>query len=215
MTSLTIAAPPLGGLAILVRMPDRSDRTRVDERPARAVLDAAMLRVGRGDQAAFAQIYDAVAPRVFGLVLRILVDRSQAEEVTQEVFLDMWRKSPGFDADRGSAIGWVLQLAHSKAVDRVRASQSQRDRDERVGLRDLPRDFDVVAEAAETSIESERVARALGTLSEPQREALELAYYGGLTQREIAERVDAPLGTVKTRLRDGMQRLRAALGVTA
>lgn len=216
MTSVasTLVRPRIGGAAILVRMPERSDARAPVGAPLRDELDAAMTRVGAGDQPAFAEVYDALAPRVFGLVLRVLVDRAQAEEVAQEVLLDIWRKAPSFDASRGSAVGWALQLAHSRAVDRVRSSQAQRDRDERIGTRDLPTDFDAVSEAADVRIESERVHAALEGLPAPQREALLLAYYGGLTQSEIAERLSTPLGTIKTRLRDGMIRLRAALGVT-
>ncbi|GAA2172807.1 ECF RNA polymerase sigma factor SigK [Agrococcus versicolor] len=172
------------------------------------------MRVAAGDREAFATVYDALSARVFGLVLRVLVDRSQAEEVTQEVFVDMWRKAPTYDSARGSAIGWALALAHSKAVDRVRSSQSQRDRDERIGIRDSVAPFDVVSEAADVRLEGKRVREALETLTEAHREAIVLAYYGGLTQTEIAERLQTPLGTVKTRLRDGMIRLRAAMGVS-
>jgi len=177
-------------------------------------VDEALVRVAGGDREAFAVVYDALAARVFGLVLRVLVDRSQAEEVTQEVFVDMWRKAQSFDPARGSAIGWSLALAHSKAVDRVRSSQAQRDRDERIGIRDAAAPFDVVSETVDVKVEGDRVRAALATLTEAHREAIVLAYFGGLTQTEIAERLDAPLGTVKTRLRDGMIRLRAALGVS-
>lgn len=184
--------------------------------PARRAndVDEALVRVAGGDRQAFAIVYDALAARVFGLVLRVLVDRSQAEEVTQEVFVDMWRKAPSYDASRGSAVGWALALAHSKAVDRVRSSQAQRDRDERIGIRDSVAPFDVVSEAADVRLEGDRVRTALESLSEAHREAIVLAYYGGLTQSEIAERLQTPLGTVKTRLRDGMIRLRAAMGVS-
>lgn len=177
-------------------------------------VDEALVCVAGGDREAFAVVYDALSARVFGLVLRVLVDRSQAEEVTQEVFVDMWRKAQSFDPARGSAVGWALALAHSKAVDRVRASQAQRDRDERIGIRDAASPFDVVSEVVEVKVEGARVREALATLTEAHREAIVLAYYGGLTQTEIAERLDTPLGTIKTRLRDGMMRLRTALKVS-
>ncbi|WP_347753880.1 ECF RNA polymerase sigma factor SigK [Agrococcus sp. ProA11] len=177
-------------------------------------LEQCLVRAAVGDQRAFAELYDAAAPRVFGLVLRILVDRAQAEEVVQEVFLEAWRRAQRFDPERGAAISWLLQIAHARAVDRVRASQSQRDRDARIGVRDTNVPVDEVAERVETSMESARAKRALAELSPAQREAIELAYFGGLTQTEIAERIGAPLGTVKTRMRDGMRRLREILGVT-
>lgn len=177
-------------------------------------LEQCLVQAAGGDERAFAQLYDATAPRVFGLVLRILIDRSQAEEVAQEVYLEVWRRAARFDPNRGAAISWLLQIAHARAIDRVRASQSQRDRDARIGMRDTAVPIDEVAERVETSFESEKARRALSELSGPQREAIELAYFGGLTQAEIAERIGAPLGTVKTRMRDGMRRLREILGVT-
>ena len=199
--------------ALLLVAPDRPRRPAILERVA-IDLEQCIARSAAGDERAFAELYDATAPRVFGLVLRILVDRAQAEEVAQEVYLEAWRRAERFDANRGAAIGWLLQIAHARAVDRVRASQAQRDRDARIGLRDTDVPVDEVAERVETSLESARARRALGELSEAQREAIELAYFGGLTQTEIAERLGTPLGTVKTRMRDGMRRLREILGVT-
>ncbi len=171
-------------------------------------------RVGAGDREAFGELYDQTAARVFGLVRRLVVDPAQAEEVTQDVYLEIWQTAPRYDASRGSAIAWLFTLAHRRSVDRIRASQAARDRDLRIGARDLDVPVDTVAEAAEIRVEHERVIGALGGLSELQRECVSLAYYGGLTQSEIADRLEVPLGTVKTRLRDGMIRLRTALGVT-
>ncbi|WP_434063543.1 ECF RNA polymerase sigma factor SigK [Paramicrobacterium fandaimingii] len=170
--------------------------------------------VASGDQRAFGDLYDAVAARVHGLVRRILIDDAQSEEVTQEIFLEIWQSAPRFDATRGSAIGWIFTLAHRRAVDRVRSAQSTRDRDERIAKRDTDTAYDPVAEEGDARIESQRVHRALRELSGAQREAITLAYYGGFSQSEIAERLDTPIGTVKTRLRDGMIRLRSLLGVT-
>ena len=172
-------------------------------------------RVAAGDQAAFARVYDLLAPRVFGLILRVLVDRAQSEEVLQEVFLEVWRSASRFAPNRGQGRTWVLTIAHRRAVDRVRAAQASSDRDVRAGLRDLDVAHDGVAEQVELRMEAARVAAALRSLPEAQREALTLAYYGGYSQSEIAALVGAPLGTIKTRMRDGLTRLRAEMGVTA
>ncbi|MGL4255850.1 MAG: ECF RNA polymerase sigma factor SigK [Microbacterium sp.] len=172
-------------------------------------------RVARGDQAAFARVYDLISPRVFGLILRVLVDRAQSEEVLQEVFLEVWQSASRFAPNRGQGRSWVLTIAHRRAVDRVRSAQASTDRDVRAGFRNLDVPHDGVAEQVELRIEGEKVAAALTTLPEVQREALTLAYYGGYSQSEIAALVGAPLGTIKTRMRDGLSRLRAEMGVTA
>ncbi|MGW4930123.1 sigma-70 family RNA polymerase sigma factor [Agromyces sp. NPDC004153] len=181
---------------------------------SRPTVDELLARVGRGDRDAFGELYDETSPRVFGLVRRLVVDPAQAEEVTQDVYLEIWQHASRFDSARGNAIAWMFTIAHRRSVDRIRSSQAAHDRDLRVGARDVEVPVDTVAEAAETSIEHERVRDALGELTDLQRECVALAYYGGLTQSEIAERLDVPLGTVKTRIRDGMIRLRNALGVT-
>ncbi len=182
------------------------------ERPR--ALEDLLVATAAGDRDAFSALYDATSARVFGLVRRLLVDSAQAEEVTQDVFLEAWQTAARFDPERGAAIPWLLTLAHRRAVDRVRASQASRDRDLKTGIRDLAVPVDEVAEAAEIAIEHEKVAEALTSLSPAQRECISLAYYGGCTQSEIATRLEVPLGTVKTRLRDGMIRLRDVLGVT-
>jgi len=176
---------------------------------------ALLLRIAGGDQAAFADLYDLLSSRVFGLILRVLVNRSQSEEVLQEVFLEIWQTAARFTAERGRGRTWILTIAHRRAIDRVRSSQASGDRDVRAGARDLDVAHDSVAEQAELSIEAERVTQALGTLPEAQREALVLAYYGGYSQSEIATITGSPLGTVKTRMRDGLTRLRAHWGVNA
>lgn len=172
-------------------------------------------RIARGDQNAFARLYDLLSPRVFGLILRVLVDRSQSEEVLQEVFLEIWQSAERFTPNRGQGRSWVLTIAHRRAVDRVRSSQASSDRDVRAGFRDLDVAHDGVAEQVELRIEGRKVVAALASLPEAQREALTLAYYGGYSQSEIAALVGAPLGTVKTRMRDGLSRLRVEMGVTS
>lgn len=169
--------------------------------------------VALGDEAAFEELYDAVAPRVFGLVRRVVRDPAQSQEVTQEVFLDIWSQASRFDADRGKAMSWILVIAHRKAVDKVRASQASSDRDLRVGIKEYQESYDDVADTVETQMESERVQKALEALTPAQQEAIRLAYYGGYTHQEVAELLKIPVGTVKTRIRDGMIRLRDRLGV--
>lgn len=173
-----------------------------------------LLRTASGDQEAFAQLYDMLAPRAFGLILRVLVNRSHSEEVLQEVFLEVWQSAGSFAPNRGQGRSWVLTIAHRRAVDRVRAAQASTNRDVRVGLRELGVPQEGVEEQVELRIESRRVARALRALPEAQREALTLAYFGGYSQSEIAALVGAPLGTIKTRMRDGLSRLRREMGVT-
>ncbi|TXK17790.1 ECF RNA polymerase sigma factor SigK [Homoserinibacter sp. GY 40078] len=178
-------------------------------------LEVLLARVAHRDRDAFAELYDRMASRVFGLVKRLLRDGAQSEEVTQEVFLEIWQQASSFRTARGAAVSWMLTIAHRRAVDRVRSAQSSRDRDERIGVRDLDAPYDHVAETVEVRLEHERVKRAMSRLTELQREALILAYYGGYTHSEMAEILRIPLGTVKTRLRDAMIRLRDDLGVTS
>lgn len=173
-----------------------------------------LVRTADGDQTAFAQLYDMLSARVFGLILRVLVNRAHSEEVLQEVFLEVWQSASSFAPNRGQGRSWIMTIAHRRAVDRVRSAQSSADRDEKAGLRELNTPQDGVEEQVELRIESRRVARALDALPDPQREALTLAYFGGYSQSEIAALVGSPLGTIKTRMRDGLSRLRQEMGVT-
>ena len=192
-----------------------SDRGPDDDTQTEVALESLMHDVAGGDQSAFAELYDRTAPRVLGLVKRVLVDHAQSEEVAQEVFLEIWRTATKFDSARGSAMSWILTMTHRRAVDRVRSSQSGHDRDERIGLRDIEPSFDHVSESVEIRIEHERVKRAMAQLTEFQRQAISLAYYGGYSHTEVAGLLGIPVGTVKTRLRDGMIRLRDEMGVTS
>jgi len=187
----------------------------VDDSAATLSTEDLLQRVATGDREAFAQLYDRTAPRVFGLVKRLLRDHSQSEEVTQEVFLEIWQTATRYDTSKGGAIAWMLTMTHRRAVDRVRASQASRNRDTRIGIRDFPTDFDSVAENVEVRIESERVKEAMMRLTELQRQAVQLAYFGGYSHSEVAAMLSVPIGTVKTRLRDGMIRLRDELGVAS
>jgi RNA polymerase sigma-70 factor (ECF subfamily) len=180
-----------------------------------AVIDGLVAQVARGDERAFETLYDAISGPVHGLVLRVLRDPAQAEEVTQEVFLEIWRTATRFDPHRGKAMTWAMTLAHGRAVDRVRSAQAATNRDLKVGQREHTTAYDEVAEAVESSFERRQVQGCLGGLTELQRESVTLAYYGGYTYNEVAELLTVPLGTVKTRLRDGLIRLRDCMGVEA
>lgn len=178
-------------------------------------IESLLRDVADGDRTAFAEMYDRISSRVMGLVTRLLRDRAQSEEVTQEVFLEIWQQAAKFDANKGSGMAWVLTMAHRRAIDRIRASQKSHERDLKIGIRDMERDFDGVSESVEIRIENERVKRSMSRLTALQREAVILAYYGGYSHSEMAGILGIPLGTVKTRLRDGMIRLRDELGVTS
>ncbi|WP_030968542.1 sigma-70 family RNA polymerase sigma factor [Streptomyces sp. NRRL S-1824] len=171
--------------------------------------------VARGDQDAFARVYDVVCGPVLGLVRSVLRDPAQSEEVAQEVLVEVWRTAPRFQASRGTAMNWVLTLAHHRAVDRVRSVEATTAREHRAALLDRTPEFDEVTEQVESRLEREQVRRCLRTLTELQRQSVTLAYYRGLTYREVAELLSVPLGTIKTRLRDGLIRLRDCLGVSA
>lgn len=195
--------------------PDLPVATDVDAAPTVDQATALLVRVADGDQRAFSELYDLMASRMLGLVRHVLKDHAQSEEVVQEVLLEVWQTASRFDPNKGKAVTWMLTMAHRRAIDRVRSAQASRDRDTKIGIRDLGREVDTVSESAEISIEHKRVEKAMARLSDLQRQAVELAYYGGYTQSEVAEMLNIPLGTVKTRLRDGLIRLRTELGVAS
>jgi RNA polymerase sigma-70 factor (ECF subfamily) len=175
--------------------------------------DELLSRVARGDERAFAELYDLLSPRVYGLIRRVLRDPAQSEEVAQEVMVEVWRNAGRFDGTRGSATAWVFTIAHRRAVDRVRAEQASNDRAHRVAASSVDTPYDDVVEAATARIEQQQVRRCLDGLTDLQREAITLAYYNGNSYREVADLLGAALPTIKTRMRDGLIRMRDCLGV--
>jgi RNA polymerase sigma-70 factor (ECF subfamily) len=185
---------------------ERMDEERLAELIRRSAL---------GHENAFAELYDLTSPRVYGVILRVLRSSDQSAEVAQEVFVEIWRTCTRYRSDRGGVLAWMLTIAHRRAVDRVRSAQSRIDREERYSRRDVSRPHDEVAESAEQHWDADRVRSGLAQLTELQREAVTLAYFGGYSQAQIAVLLEIPLGTVKTRMRDGLIKLRDALEVQA
>src|SRR6266700_1507434 len=174
-------------------------------------LAARLALVARGDHRAFELIYGELAGPVYGVVRQVLRDPAQSEEVDQEVLLEIWRKASRFDPARGSAAAWALTIAHRRAVDRVR-SETAGSRREQKAAPDLA--LDDVAESVAATLDHQRVRRCLDGLTELQRESIKLAYYGGYTYPQVAQLLGVALGTVKTRIRDGLIRMRDCMEVS-
>jgi RNA polymerase sigma-70 factor, ECF subfamily len=181
--------------------------------PGPPTTDELLRRVARGDEHAFTALYDALSPRVYGLARRVVRDPAQAEEVAQEALVEVWRTAARFDPAKGSATSWVLTITHRRSVDRVRSAQAGAERERRVAVTNVDTPYDDVVEEVTASLEQQQVRRCLKGLTDLQREALTLAYYGGYTYREVAEKLDTALPTIKTRMRDGLIRLRDCLGL--
>ena len=175
--------------------------------------DRLLESVRAGDKAAFAELYDVLAPQVLGLATHILRDRAQAEEVTQEVFVEVWQNAHTFDAARGSAKAWILRLTKSRAIDRLRSWRSAQARDTEDFNRQLTTWVVAAEDEAQQRLESEELQELIDSIGEPHRRALMLAYFGELTHQEIADATGVALGTAKTRVRDGLQKLRKAVTV--
>jgi len=184
--------------------------------PFASRLTSSLAAIAAGDRAVFAQFYDDTCGRVFGLATRILRNPSLAEEVVQEVYLQVWTSAAEkYDPGQASPIGWLMTLTHRRSVDRVRAEQAAADRHHAYGSANLGRPHDTVAEQVTQLLDEEQVADCLGTLTETQREVIGLAYYSGRTYREVADHLDVPLPTIKSRIRDGLIRLKNCLGVNS
>ena len=162
------------------------------------------------DEAALAELYDHYRVILFGLLMRILSNREEAEDVLQEVFLQVWRRAADFDANRGRPFTWLVTMTRSRGIDRLRTLAAR----ERVAIAGARDESEAVSDAASDAFRSEQrglVTNALAQLPDDQKRPLMLAYFDGLTQSEIAARLGAPLGTVKTRMRTGMMKLRELL----
>jgi len=194
-------------------MTEQAGARRLAAVPDDGGIEGLLRAVARGDEAAFGRLYDQVAPRVHGLVRRVVRDPAQAEEVTQEILVEIWRTAARFDSARGSAIGWMLTIAHRRSVDRVRSEQASADRLLKVAASSVDTPYDQVADEASRRMEQQQVRECLDDLTPLQREAITLAYYDGRTYREVADLLSIALPTVKTRMRDGLIRLRDCLGV--
>jgi RNA polymerase sigma-70 factor, ECF subfamily len=203
-----VAAPPSGPGAS--PRPDRGELPAHDL--AAAHLVDLMARCATADQVAFRELYDLTKQRVYGIVLKVLRSPDHAQEVSQEVYVEVWKQASTYEADKGSVIAWMATMAHRRAVDRVRSVTSEVARDERYALIDQDRESDEVWDSVAQQYDVQRVRDALTRLTQFQRQSIELAYYEGLTQSQIAKVLNLPLGTVKTRVRDGLRRLGDALG---
>ncbi len=180
--------------------------------PAMQLVDL-LARSATGDEGAFEELYVATAPRVLGMVLRVVKQRALAEEITQDVYAYVWKEVSRYDSSRGSAIAWILMIAHRRAVDQVRSVVASHARDHVWTRKTTRAPFDSTAEAAHVSFEAARVRTALTELTSKQRTAIELAYFDGLTYTEVATHLDIPTGTAKTRIRDGLHNLGVALAL--
>ena len=175
--------------------------------------DRLLESVRAGDKAAFAELYDAIAPQVLGLATHILRDQAQAEEVTQEVFVEVWQKAHTFEPARGSAKTWVLRLAKSRSIDRLRSWRSAQARDTEDFNSQLITWVAAAEDEAGQRLESQELQELIDSIGEPHRSALMLAYFGEYTHQEIADATGVALGTAKTRVRDGLNKLRKAVSL--
>jgi RNA polymerase sigma-70 factor, ECF subfamily len=198
--------PRIGGMSRL------EIRQRPPEPAPAPDLAELMRKVARGDHRAFELVYAELAAPVYGLVRQVLRDPAQSEEVAQEVLLEVWRTASRYDPDRGSAAAWALTIAHRRAVDRVRAENACARREQKAA--DPAAGEHDVAEVVAATLEQQRVRRCLDGLTELQRESIKLAYYGGHSYPQVATLLGVALGTVKSRIRDGLIRMRDCMGVT-
>lgn len=214
-----VPRPAAGHLCLRVMETPNAPKFDATAPPGTAVdlnqqLAQLLQRIAQGDQAAFAEFYQLTSRRVFGMARRVLIDPELSEDTVQEVFLQVWQSAARFDPGSGSPLAWLMTISHRRAVDKVRASQSASDREARYGATSQDIDHDSVQDEVDSRLEAEAVVRCLETLTETQQESVRLAYYGGLTYREVAEKLNAAIPTIKSRIRDGLIRLKTCLGVS-
>lgn len=177
-------------------------------------LGGLLAQIADGDKTAFAEFYRLTSRRVFGMARRVLVDVELSEDATQEVFLQVWQKAPNYNAAAGTPLAWLMTISHRRAVDKVRSSQASTDREAKYGANSQEIDHDSVSDEVGSRLEAEAVVRCLETLTETQQQSVRLAYYGGLTYREVAEKLNSAIPTIKSRIRDGLIRLKTCLEVS-
>jgi RNA polymerase sigma-70 factor, ECF subfamily len=204
--------PRMGGMrrtAIRQLCPDSGSAEDTGRDPD---LVGLLARVARGDHRAFELLYGELAGPVYGVVRHVLRDPAQSEEIAQEVLLEIWRTATRYDPAKGSPAAWALTIAHRRAVDRVRSETASSRREEKAGA-ELAGEYDDVAEVVAATLDGQRVRRCLDSLTELQRESIKLAYYSGYSYPQVAQLLGVALGTVKTRIRDGLIRMRDCLEV--
>lgn len=174
-----------------------------------------LVRIANGDKQAFGLFYDQTAARVLGICMQVLHNRAVAEEITQEVFIEIWRTAPTFSPQKGSAASWIYRLARSRAIDKLRSRMATLSRDEKdAALQQFTHYIDVEDDAIR-AVESQRLRKIVDSIGEPHRSAIMLTYFAGLSNQELADYLNIPLGTAKTRVRDGLKKLKAVLHVSS
>lgn len=192
-------------------------QTTVIDRPRSKSLDGKrhlaelLAAIGDGDGDAFAVFYRQTSDRAYGLALRVLRSRAMAEEIVQEVYLQVWLSADRYDERMSSPVGWLAMLTHRRSIDRIRTEAAATGHESRYGRLHAAREHDVVFEGVEQHLQAQAVLRGLHSLTARQRESIVLAYYHGLTYPQVAERLRTPLPTVKARIRDGLKRLSVGL----
>ncbi len=204
--------PRMGGMRRTGIRPQRPDVCSAEDAGRDPDLAGLLARVARGDHAAFELLYGELAGPVYGVVRQVLRDPAQSEEIAQEVLLEIWRTATRFDPAKGSPVAWALTIAHRRAVDRVRSETASSRREEKAAVDRGSLDDDV-ADVVAATLDGQRVRRCLDGLTELQRESIKLAYYGGYSYPQVARLLGVALGTVKTRIRDGLIRMRDCLEV--